>query len=154
MYIYLSNEQATLTGVGPIIDVFFDDLTITQEHTPIVSKDDYYPFGLSFNSYQKAASTEQKFKHTGKEEQEEWGVIDFGARFYQADLGRWFNVDPLADNSISMTPYHYTANNPIIFIDPDGMDWFYYKQEGNEEATWNWHDGSKYNTGVKNDDGK
>jgi hypothetical protein len=49
------------------------------------------------------------------------GWLDFGARMYQADLGRWFNVDPMAEKYHDMTPYKYGLNNPIAYTDPNGM---------------------------------
>ena len=83
----------------------------------------YYPFGLTFNSYQRSYSKSNNFKYNGKEEQEETGWYDYGARMYQADLGRFTSVDPLSDfeNQESWTGYHYTLNNPISRIDPTGM---------------------------------
>ncbi|WP_224994967.1 RHS repeat domain-containing protein [Cesiribacter sp. SM1] len=106
------------------IDVYFDDFEVAHHHGLIVQEDSYYPFGLTFNEYKMEGTLANKFKYNGKEEQEEWGVIDYGARMYQADLGRWFNVDPLADSSWSFTPYHYVANNPILLVDPDGRDFY------------------------------
>ncbi|MEO9965986.1 MAG: DUF6443 domain-containing protein [Reichenbachiella sp.] len=122
VYIYLSNEQATLEAGAPI-DVFFDDFSVIQHHTPIVSKDDYYPFGLTFASYSRPATTGQNFKYNGKEEIDDHGLnwLDYGARMYMADLGKFISVDPIADVFNSYSPYNYSQNNPIRFVDVDGL---------------------------------
>ena len=49
----------------------------------------------------------------------EW--LDFSARNYDPALGRWMNIDPLADAQYEYSPYHYTYNNPILYNDPTGM---------------------------------
>ncbi|WP_417888153.1 RHS repeat domain-containing protein [Zunongwangia sp.] len=98
----------------------------------IVQEKNYYPFGLTHQGYNDGGSglgndAAKCYGFGGKELQDEtfsgnsldW--YDFGARNYNPDLGRWMNLDPLAEAYVNSTPYSYALNNPIFFVDPDGM---------------------------------
>ena len=63
------------------------------------------------------------FKYNGKEEQTTGGLgyLDYDARMYDAESGRWFGVDPLLEKYYGVSPYAYCGNNPLIYTDPDGM---------------------------------
>ncbi len=117
VYIYLSNENDTP------VEVYFDDFKVDHIKGPIVSSQDYYPFGLTFNSYQRENSVKQDYLYNSKELQDELNIgwYDYGARMYDPAIGRWMAVDPLADQMRRWSPYNYVFNNPLRFIDPDGM---------------------------------
>ncbi len=119
----------------------------------------YYPFGLKHSKYndgKKKLSIMQdpnlsggkkvtavpstdgawKYRYQGQELQDELGLnwYDYQARNYDPAIGRWMNIDPLSEMSRRYSPYTYALDNPVYFIDPDGM-----LAEGND---W-----------IKNDDG-
>ena len=93
---------------------------VVDEDGDVVESYDYFPFGLA--SRTSGGSTIYKF--TEKELDNETDFYYFGARYYDPEVGRWLSVDPKALNYPSLSPYHYTYNNPIRYIDPQGEDIF------------------------------
>jgi len=90
----------------------------------ILEENNYYPFGLKHQGYNSDnKQPNYKYKYNGKELQDELGLnmYDYGARNYDPAIGRWMNIDPLAEMSRRFSPYVYALNNPVFFIDPDGM---------------------------------
>ena len=92
----------------------------------VLEENNYYPFGLKHTGYNNTnvANANYKYKYNGKELQDELNLnlYDYGARNYDPAIGRWFNIDPLAEKFINSTPYNYVLNNPVNMIDPDGME--------------------------------
>lgn len=126
VYIWLSNENETA------VEVYFDDFKVTHTKSPVIQEDDYYPFGLTFNSYSRESSAKNNNLYNGKELQDELnlGWYDYQARQYDPAIGRWIAIDPLADLSRRWSSYTYCYNSPLLFIDPDGMFGDYYDSDG------------------------
>ncbi|GAA4275498.1 hypothetical protein GCM10022259_02220 [Aquimarina mytili] len=107
-----------------------NDGIVTQQE--IREENNYYPFGLKHKGYNTIITgRDHQYGFGGKEEQNELGLdwYDFGARNHNPALGRWMNLDPLAEQSYNLTPYRFSGNNPILFNDPNGLWEFVFDSE-------------------------
>jgi RHS repeat-associated protein len=124
IYIYLSNESAQ--------DVYFDNLVVNLKHGPLLELKNYYAFGtenpvLSTKAI-KLNYNENRIKYNGKELQSKeftdgTGLedYDYGARMYDPQIAIWLQIDPLSEKMRRFSTYNYAFDNPIRFVDPDGM---------------------------------
>jgi RHS repeat-associated protein len=96
---------------------------------------DYYPFGAAHEPTYESG-TDNKYLYNGKGRQDDMlgGIsldwYDYGARFYDPQVGRWHVVDPMIESHFDYTGYAYTYNNPVRYIDPFGLDTLVFDQSG------------------------
>ncbi len=127
---HLGNTRVTFTKNGSTIEI------LQQDH--------YYPFGMNFAGISTTQATlENKYKYNGKELQDDdingksLGWYDYGARMYDPQIGRWHCIDPQAERYSPISPYAYVANNPLIFIDPNGEEIsFSYEYQKDDEGNY------------------
>ncbi len=148
LFVYLSNESKK--------PVFFDNLVVQHYPGPLVEETQYYLFGLTMSSISSkaAGSLENKHLYNNKELQNKefsdgsgLELYDYGARHYNAQIGRFITLDRFSEKYENLSPYSYTANNPISYIDVNGDSiWttigniqYYF---GNHDGKWGLYDQS------------
>jgi RHS repeat-associated protein len=111
------------------LSVYFDNLKVKHHKGALLEETHYYPFGLTMAgiSSKAAGITPNKYKYNGKELQSaEFSdgsgleLYDYGARFQDPQLGRFFTQDRFAEKYASYSPYQYGGNNPIKYVDING----------------------------------
>ncbi len=128
LYIYTSNET-------PNVNVFFDNLQVTHVRGPLLEEDHYYPFGLTMAGISdKAVKTsypENKYRFVKMELQSKefadgsgLDLYEFRYRFQDPQIGKFLQIDPLADKYAYNSTYAYAENRPINGIDLEGLEWW------------------------------
>jgi RHS repeat-associated protein len=126
LYIYVSNATPT--------DVFFDNLSVVHYSGPLIEENHYYPFGLGMAGISdkaiKPKYAENKYRYNaGSELQHEEFSDGTGLELYETSfrsldpqLGRFAQIDPLADEDQGISCYAYVGNNPVLLNDPSGQN--------------------------------
>ena len=125
LYISQDGHMETVLVNETAEDVWFDDFSISRTPSIVIQETHYDPWGLELTGlgYQNGKVKENKYLYNGKEliEENDLQYYDYGARMYDPVIGRWGVVDPMAEIYQAFSPYNYTLNNSIKFIDPNGM---------------------------------
>ena len=91
---------------------------VIDQNGTVEETNHYYPFGGVFAN----STSVQPYKYNGKELDTKKGLnwYDYGARHYDAAVGRFATVDPMGEEDSQTSLYSYCLNNPVNFIDPSG----------------------------------
>ena len=120
---------------------------ITDAKANVAQFDAYLPYGELLVD-EHSSTEEMPYKFNGKEFDEETGLYYYGARYMNPRNSLWYGVDPLAEKYPNITPYCYTDNNPVRYIDPNGMIKREYYDHDNME-----HSGNLYKNYINFKDG-
>ena len=120
-----------------IKDHLGNNRVVADANGTVEESNQYYPFGLN---YANSNSSLQPYKYNGKELDTKNGLnwYDYGARHYDAALGRWHVMDPLSEKYFSGSPYIYCGSNPVNRIDLFGMDYWSTSNPDEISKFWSW----------------
>jgi RHS repeat-associated protein len=130
MYIAKDGYMETFVVNETSEDVWFDNLMVASMTNPVAQETHYDPWGLELTGigYQYGGIKANKYLYNGKEllDDQNLGLYDYGARYYDPVIGRWTSPDPMASKRSWVSPYNFVQNNPMLRIDPDGrLDDYY-----------------------------
>lgn len=133
VYIYVSNQSQ--------VKVFFDNLQVIHTRGAILEETHYYPFGLtmagiSSKALNNAVENKYRFNSGNELQNKEFNdgsgleLYDALFRMYDAQIGKFHQIDPLADIINNWSPYAFVQNNPISYSDPWGLDTLKANEDG------------------------
>jgi RHS repeat-associated protein len=120
---HLGNVLVTVSDARQILNT---STAVTGFAAIVKSATDYSAFGAPMAG-RVYTSVSYRYGFNGKEKTDEMhgnsgDEYDFGARIYDARVGRWSSVDQLQKKYPSYSPYNFAVNSPIKIIDVDGKD--------------------------------
>ncbi len=83
----------------------------------VVAAYDYLPYDNLMRKYESDPEGQISYRYTGQEWDEEIGLYNYHARFYDPNIGRFYQIDPKEQY---FSPYKYAGNSPVSMVDPDG----------------------------------
>jgi len=138
-YIFFAGKRIARRDYSNNVDFYFADhlgsaRVVTNGAGTILDDSDFYPFGGERPVV--GPTTGNTYKFTGKERDSESGLDNFDARYLGSSMGRFMSADPAnagasVNNPQSWNGYSYGLNNPLKYVDPNGLDCIYLNEEGN-----------------------
>ena len=126
--IQIDGGYITFNGSTPVYHYYLQDhqgnnRVVCNASGTVEQVNHYYPFGGLYG--QSTNGDTQRFKYNGKELDRMHGLdlYDYSARHYDAAIGRFTTVDPLAEEEPGISPYAYCGGNPVNRVDQDGRIW-------------------------------
>ena len=138
---HLGNVLLTITNKKIPVTASPNDAIINYFTADVVTANDYYPGGMLMpgRKYQASAISKYRYSINGQEKSDELNENLTTALYWEYDsriVRRW-NVDPVVKEFES--PYATFGGNPVLMIDPLGLDWYKNNKSGNIEYKANWH---------------
>ncbi len=124
---------------------------ITNLDGEVAQHIEYVPFGEVFIE-ERNNTWNTPYLFNAKEFDEETGLYYYGARYYDPRLGLWMSTDPKAEKFPKMSPYAFSNNNPIFYVDIDGFEPTPYPKAllgSVDYYKWRYNDFIKQNPGKK-----
>ena len=134
---YITLESSNTQKLHYYLKDHQGNVRLVVENGPDEQMNEYYPYGgLTYNS--DLTNTVQPYKYNGKELDRIHGLdtYDYGARQYDPNIGRFTQVDPLAEKYYHLSPYAYCGNNPVNAVDPDGREIRIWNSTNNSYITY------------------
>ncbi len=105
-------------------DVLGSTELVTDEGGALVRRQQFSPFGELDVTEETSSSPEVRVGYTGHEQENDFGLVNMGGRFYDPKIGRMLSQDPMAAPGFAdnLNAYSYVMNNPMTLVDPSGFD--------------------------------